>query len=106
MLGVVGEANEVAAVVLEEACVGSVKLLRQSVPEAGNRLVPVATMEIDPRAVEEEAFLWPELGAGDAEANPYDIRGAVVGLQQSLGPVELRIIRRPTAWVKYQGRDG
>jgi len=105
VLGVVGEADEVAAVVLEEAGVGTVELLGQGAAEPGNRLVPVTTVEIDTLTVEEEAFVRSEFGAGDAEADPQDIRGAVVGFQCPLGPVELRIIRRPAAWVQDQGRD-
>jgi hypothetical protein len=93
----VGEANEVAAVFLEEVGVGTVELLGQRVAEPGYRLVPVAAVEIDPRVVEEKAFVRSELGAGDAEADPHDVRGAFVGLQAALGPVKLRIVGRPTS---------
>jgi hypothetical protein len=92
MLGVVGEADEIAAVVLQELGVGAVELLGQGVAEPGNRLVSVAAVEIDPLSVEKEAVIGPELGTGDPEPDSHDICDPAVGLEVTFRPVEVWIV--------------
>jgi hypothetical protein len=68
-------------------------LWREGAAESRDRLVAVATVKIDPGAVEEKTATRPELCASNAEADAHDVCGTVFGLQPAFGPVELRVIR-------------
>ena len=70
---VVGEADEVAAQLVENRGVPPLQLVGQGAAETRYGLVAVAAVEVDPGAVEEEPLVGSELGAGDAETDAHRV---------------------------------
>ena len=94
-----GQPDEVAPDLLEDAGIAPLQLVGQDVAEPGNGLVSIAPVKFDPDAVKKKALARPEVGTLDAKPDARDIDRGTVNCEPSLGPVEGWIIRRPASRV-------